>query len=171
MSPEPFKLIVGLGNPGEKYAGTRHNLGWMAVDRFAGDDPWKPNGRLQADLAKHGEQILAKPQTFMNRSGQAVKKLATFYQVPPAGLLVVSDDIDLPFGESRFRPSGGSGGHKGLQDIIEALGHQDFARLRLGVGRSDKPTDHVLSEFTDEEKSKLPEFIEGVFKEFEAPHG
>jgi PTH1 family peptidyl-tRNA hydrolase len=158
MTDFPF-LIVGLGNPGREYRDTRHNIGFMLLDRLA----VKLNARfsrLQSKAlvasASYQERklILAKPQTFMNLSGQAVQGLMHFYKLPLTNLLVIHDDLDLPPGTLRLRPGGGSGGQKGVQSIIERLGTEGFARLRLGIGRPPgqmDAADYVLQEFSDSE--------------------
>ena len=132
-------LIVGLGNPGRKYRGNRHNIGFMAVDALAAaykiesskvqNKAIVGNGRIQSRAV-----ILAKPQTYMNSSGDAVGPLARYYKVPPENVLVVYDELDLPFGTIRLREKGGAGGHNGMKSIINHLG-QDFPRVRLGIGR------------------------------------
>ena len=132
-------LIVGLGNPGRKYRGNRHNIGFMAVDALAAaykiesskvqNKTIVGNGRIQSQNV-----IIAKPQTYMNSSGDAVGPLARYYKVPPENVLVVYDELDLPFGTIRLREKGGAGGHNGMKSIINHLG-QDFPRVRLGIGR------------------------------------
>ncbi|MEZ4590333.1 MAG: aminoacyl-tRNA hydrolase [Chloroflexota bacterium] len=132
-------LIVGLGNPGRKYRGNRHNIGFMAVDALAAaykiesskvqNKAIVGNGRIQSRAV-----IIAKPQTYMNSSGDAVGPLARFYKVPPENVLVVYDELDLPFGTIRLREKGGAGGHNGMKSIINHLG-QEFPRVRLGIGR------------------------------------
>jgi PTH1 family peptidyl-tRNA hydrolase len=159
----PF-LIVGLGNPGKEYAQSRHNVGFMVLDRLA-----ERNGVLftryeqKAFVVKialeQGTLILAKPQTYMNLSGQSVGALVRFYKIPPERLMIVYDDIDLPFGTLRMRPGGSSGGHKGMQSILDRLGRQDIPRLRVGVGRpsgSKAAATYVLNEFSSRERLDLP---------------
>lgn len=161
-------LIVGLGNPGREYRATRHNVGFMLVDRLAGRLDLNFT-RLEARaLITKGEYqgrrlVLAKPQTFMNLSGQAVGGLMHFYKIPPAHLLVAYDDVDLPFGTLRMRPGGGSAGQKGMASIIERLGSQDFARLRLGIGRPPgrmEAAAYVLQEFSSQESEILGMILE-----------
>ena len=143
MSTKP-KLVVGLGNPGRDYVGTRHNIGFAVLDRLAGkfDCSFRRKWRFSAEVAEAaagdaGKVVLAKPQTYMNRSGNAVNALLKWSKIESAQLLVVVDDADLPLGQIRLRASGGSGGHNGLRSIIEALGgNEEFARLRVGIGRS-----------------------------------
>jgi len=135
----PLKLVVGLGNPGPKYARTRHNAGWWFIDALLArhHGSWRHERSLQVDLARVGtaacEVWLAKPQSFMNRSGAPVIALCSFYRIEPPEILVVHDEIDLPPGVARFKQGGGHGGHNGVRDVIAHLG-PDFWRLRLGVG-------------------------------------
>lgn len=153
-----MKLVAGLGNPGTRYEGTRHNLGFAVVDRLAGR--WGIEITRQrfnawiADGMAGGQRVaLLKPLTFMNLSGQAVQAAVAFYKLPLEDLLVVSDDLDLPAGQIRLRAAGSSGGHKGLESIIQSLGDNGFARLRIGIGRAgrDEVVKHVLSGFSPEE--------------------
>jgi len=153
-----FTLIVGLGNPGRKYARNRHNVGFMIIDRLA--QQHNLNFARQKGKAKiaqgniGGRRVtLAKPLTYMNLSGESVSKLARFFKIPPERLLVIRDDLDLPLAHLRLRPGGGSGGHKGMKSIIEQLGTQSFPRLRIGIGRPlhGDPVDFVLQDFSAEE--------------------
>src|SRR5580704_9016860 len=157
------KLVVGLGNPGKEYEGTRHNIGFVALDRIAEKFgcSFRSKSRFTALVAEAvaGEAskvVLAKPQTFMNRSGTAVNTLLQWLKIEPAQLLVVVDDADLPLGQIRLRIAGGSGGHNGLRSIIETLGgNEEFARLRVGIGRSAPLgadiSGHVLGRFAPSE--------------------
>lgn len=134
------KLIVGLGNPGKEYEKTRHNVGFHVVDLVAEAEGWTWSGKLGktplADGLVDGEKvILAKPQTFMNLSGPAVAELVRWYKLDLADLMVVCDDLDLPFAKMRMRLRGSSGGHHGLESVIQALGTREFPRLKLGIGR------------------------------------
>ena len=147
-------LIVGLGNPGPKYAGNRHNVGFMCVDQFAQvHDIAFRKRRFKANLGQGHvgphHVVLLKPSTFMNDSGQAVGPAGHWFKIPPERILVIHDDLDLPLGRPRLRPGGSSGGHKGINSIIEALGTQEFARLRVGIGRPQHgdPIDYVLDDF------------------------
>ena len=160
-------LIVGLGNPGRRYRGNRHNIGFVAIDRLAGTAGIRL-GRVQAnaiigDGSLAGKSlILAKPQTYMNLSGNAIGSLARYYRIPMANLLVIYDEIDLPFGTLRFREQGGSGGHNGMKSIIDRIG-RDFPRLRLGVDRPPgymEPADYVLQNFSDGELPIVTEMID-----------
>ncbi len=162
-------LVVGLGNPGAEYARDRHNIGFQVVQALA-----RAHGltftRHKGSKAQVAEGrvgfcsvLLAKPQTFMNLSGQAVGRLSRAHEIPPDQILVVYDDLDLPLGRLRLRPEGGSGGHKGMHSILEVLGTPLFPRLRVGIdrppGRMD-PAEYVLQPFSDEEKPILAEAVE-----------
>ncbi|MBK9926596.1 MAG: aminoacyl-tRNA hydrolase [Anaerolineales bacterium] len=161
-------LIVGLGNPGREYKDNRHNVGFMLIDRIA----VRLNARgmkLQSKAivldARHDEKklILAKPQTYMNLSGQSVQGLAHFYKVPNENLIVLSDDLDIPFGTIRIRASGGPGGQRGLGSIIEKLGTKDIPRLRIGIGRPPgrmDPAAYVLQDFSKDEMKSLSEILD-----------
>ena len=160
-------LVVGLGNPGSKYALTRHNAGFIAVDALAerwGVRDWQRKGEARYAIDRSRNAILVKPQSYMNLSGPPALGLATFYKVPPPRILVVVDDLDLPFGTLRMRAEGSSGGHNGLKSLIEVFG-QGFPRLRIGIGRGhDDPDaiDRVLGEFTETELRELPATIDRV---------
>ncbi len=168
-----MKLIVGLGNPGEEYAETRHNLGFMAVDqlsRWTAGEVFTLSSKAKAEVAEtvlgHEKCILVKPLTFMNLSGDAVGKLARFYKLEPTDVWVVHDELDLPYGRLRIRIGGGSAGHNGLKSIMDALG-PDFVRFRSGVANSQLknplPADRfVLSAFNDEERLLLSRVVEGT---------
>jgi PTH1 family peptidyl-tRNA hydrolase len=167
--PDIARLIVGLGNPGRKYASNRHNVGFQCLDRLAEAWDLSFSRRKHKALLAQGEiagleVILAKPQTFMNLSGEAVERLAHFYQVTPENILVIYDDLDLPVGKIRLRPEGGSGGHKGTKSIIEHLGTNGFCRLRVGIGRPPHgdPVDYVLGDFTPDERIAIDEARERV---------
>jgi PTH1 family peptidyl-tRNA hydrolase len=160
-------LITGLGNPGKEYRETRHNIGFMAVDciaeRLGVSFTRTQSKALVTDARYRGQRIyLAKPQTYMNASGQAVVALLKFYKIPHKNLLVAYDDVDLPFETIRMKPSGGSAGHRGMENIIQQLGTQNFPRLRLGVGRAYKAkgaADYVLKPFSKEEREFLSVYI------------
>jgi PTH1 family peptidyl-tRNA hydrolase len=153
-----MKVIVGLGNPGKQYAGTRHNVGFAVVDALAaGPGGGAFRGRFQAQVAEladaGGALLLVKPETFMNLSGQAVRQVVDFYKVPATDLLVVCDDFALPLGKLRVRAKGTHGGHNGLRSIQEHLGSTEYARLRVGVGGpKDDAIDHVLGRFRPGER-------------------
>ena len=162
------RLIVGLGNPGPQYAGNRHNAGFQVVERLAEAheiklDRLQFKARVGVGTIEGHHVVLAKPLTFMNLSGQAVGPLVRWYKVPLESLLVVMDDLDLPLGTIRLRPSGGAGGHKGLQSIIDALGTRAFPRLRIGIGRPPPgwdPADYVLHDFTPDEQPIIAQAYE-----------
>ena len=165
---ENLHLIVGLGNPGAKYAQTRHNIGFQLVERLAEKwrAVWNAEKKFQASVARvarnDSQVILARPQTFMNASGEAVQALAGFYRVPPGKILVAVDDADLPLGGIRLRASGSSGGHHGLESIEQHLGTREFARLRIGIGRKDSVrqiTNHVLGKFEASEQELLDKVL------------
>ena len=158
-----MRIVIGLGNPGREYALTRHNLGFMVVNRFAASHSLtfsrrKFKSHIATGPVAGEEVLLVKPQTFMNLSGDAVGPLVRFYRRPLSDLLVVYDDIDIPFGKVRLRASGSFGGHKGMKSIIAALGTSEFPRLRIGI-RGELPfgdlSDYVLTGFTVEEKAEL----------------
>ena len=158
-----MKLVVGLGNPGTQYADTRHNLAWMVLDRVADRAGKGGRGRDRdassvLEIRAGGQElVLAKPQTYMNDSGRAVRRLLQSYHVPLVDLLVVADDFSLPFGKLRFREAGSHGGHNGLRSIIADLNSEKFSRLRVGIGEPGRgAVDHVLSRFTADETARLP---------------
>jgi PTH1 family peptidyl-tRNA hydrolase len=161
-------LIVGLGNPGRDYRDNRHNVGFRLVDRLAArlDVAFsRMESRALVTKGEHADRrvILAKPQTFMNLSGQAVGALVRYYKVPLENLIVAYDEVDLPFGTLRLRASGGSGGHKGIASVIERLGTQDFPRLRIGISRPPgrkEAADYVLQDFTNSECNALPAILD-----------
>jgi len=164
-----MKLIVGLGNPGREYRDTRHNVGFVVADEiarrhnltFAMAPSQIPDAMIAKKFGADG-LLVAKPLTFMNNSGEAVAALARYYDISIGDLLVVVDEVALPFGRLRARARGSAGGHNGLKSVIARLGTTEFARLRLGVGRGDARrdlADHVLSKFEADEQSALGEFI------------
>jgi peptidyl-tRNA hydrolase, PTH1 family len=161
------KLVVGLGNPGVRYRFNRHNAGFLVVDQLAlQHDISIAQTLFDAHIGKGkiagSAVILAKPQTFMNLSGIAVRKLTDYYQIEYTDMIVVHDDLDLPFETIRLKAGGGHGGHKGLISIIDHLGAPDFLRARLGIGRPEQKSmveGYVLSPFSDEETSRLPALL------------
>jgi len=163
----PSQLVVGLGNPGAEYAGNRHNVGFRSVDRVAERHRLRFNAKRARSLVARGQLAgqdvaLAKPQTYMNLSGRAVKELLVGWGVPPRSLLVVYDDVDLPLGSLRIRERGGPGTHNGMRSIVESLGTTEFPRLRIGIG-SPSPlrdlADYVLDDPTPEERTLLEEAL------------
>lgn len=169
-------LIVGLGNPGAEYAKTRHNAGFSLVEQLAEKwrSTWSNQRKFQARVsrAERGGNtvLLAEPQTFMNASGESVGALMRFYQLPPARILVVVDDADLPLGEIRLRPSGGTGGHHGLESVMQQIGSRDYPRLRVGIGRQDglrQITGHVLGKFSGLEQALLEQVLKRAASQLE----
>jgi len=164
----PLYLIVGLGNPGPRYARNRHNVGFRCLRELAARhgiplDRREKNARVGRGVICEQPVLLALPQTFMNESGRAVAALARFYHVEPERLLVIYDDLDLPPGTLRLRPGGGSGGHKGMRSIIQHLGSEAFPRLRIGIGRPPgrmDPADYVLQDFSAGETPLIEEALE-----------
>lgn len=162
-------LIVGLGNPGGEYANTRHNAGFLLVEKLAVQwkCDWAAEKKFRARIAKtarNGKRIfLCQPQTFMNASGETVGALKNFYQLPLAQLLVAADDADLPLGVVRLRPGGSSGGHHGLESVEQHLASRDFARLKMGIGRKDgmrEITGYVLGRFDAAENALLKKVLD-----------
>ena len=165
---ENLYLVAGLGNPGNQYARTRHNAGFMVLNRLA--ERWRANWtaekKFRARLARlerdERRLILCQPETFMNASGEAVGPIATYYHIAPEQLLVVVDDADLALGEIRLRPRGSSGGHHGLESIEQHLATQEYPRLRIGIGREDgarEITDYVLAQFSAAEAALLEKVL------------
>lgn len=179
-----MKLIVGLGNPGEKYEKTRHNIGFMAIDQFlkdlesAKDTVWFRNEKCKSDIAvfswqpEHGKAekvILAKPNTYMNDSGLAVSLLVSFYKIAPEDIWVLHDDVDFPAGSMKIRLGGASAGHRGIMSIIEKIRTDKFYRFRLGIGRPGESEHsgvihYVLDTFTHEDHSKVRELLKRTSK-------
>lgn len=170
--PEPIRLIVGLGNPGPKYAHTRHNIGFDLVDGLA--QRWRMSlsdqKRFQGECAEGmvaGQKLyLLKPHTFMNQSGQSVRAVLDWYKLAPSQVLVLYDDMDLPIGKLRLRLNGSAGGHNGMKSLIAHLGTSEFPRLRIGIGRSPdsgipkETISHVLGRFAPQEQRLLSEVLE-----------
>ncbi|NBO17287.1 MAG: aminoacyl-tRNA hydrolase [Proteobacteria bacterium] len=162
MTMNKFKLIVGLGNFGEKYQYNRHNLGFLILDNIIYPEKFEYNGKNNSYIFKKNGIIFAKPKSFMNTSGDEVLKLASFFQIKPEEILVIHDDIDLEFGKIKFQVGSSDAGHNGVKDIIRALGTRDFYRLRFGVGRPENnlvPVDSfVLSDFLPHEIEVINKF-------------
>lgn len=160
-----IKLVVGLGNPGERYERTRHNVGFRIVELLAAGEPWKDFKQGPGRFARRGPLLLAEPLTYMNDSGLFLQPFAAFYKVAPSELLVCYDEIALPFGQLRLRPSGSAGGHNGMKSIIQSLGSDAFPRLRFGVGPQPPGVDSaqwVLQRFAGGEEKALPERLEAA---------
>lgn len=160
-----MKIVVGLGNPGREYAATRHNLGFMVVDEIArrlgaGDRRTRFHAELSEAFADGEKLMLVKPQTYMNLSGTSVREAMRWYKAPVDDVLIVADDIDLPFGTLRMRAGGGSGGHNGLKSIFAEVGTEEVPRLRIGVGRGPgHASRQVLTRFNSAEQERLPEIV------------
>ncbi len=164
-----MKIVVGLGNPGSQYEKSRHNIGWMVLDRLADRAGWSGRGRTRdAAAVVQGryqglDLVLVKPLTYMNESGLAVRRVLARERAPLTELLIVADDFALPFGKLRFRETGSAGGHNGLKSIIAELGTEKFSRLRVGIGEpGEDAIDHVLSQFRSGEKRRLPELLDAA---------
>jgi PTH1 family peptidyl-tRNA hydrolase len=161
-------LIIGLGNPGREYKDTRHNFGFMMIDRIAvrlNARGMKVQSKAIVMDARHGDRklILAKPQTFMNLSGQSEQGLVHFYKIALENLIILSDDLDIPFGALRIRASGGPGGQRGLGNILEKLGSKEVPRLRIGIGRPPgrmDPAAYVLQSFSRDEQKSVSEILD-----------
>ncbi len=161
-------LVFGLGNPGPRYEGTRHNIGFMAIARLAersnvSMERTRFSAKIGTGTLGSESVLFACPQTYMNLSGESVAKAASFFRVDPAGILVIHDELDLPFGTIRVKKGGGVAGHKGLKSIVQALGDPGFIRIRFGIGRPSgrrSVVDYVLSRFDKEEEDALPSYLE-----------
>lgn len=172
-STEPVSYIIaGLGNPGDEYTYTRHNAGFLCMDYIAQKNNCQVNRvkfkAMTADVVVGGKRVLLlKPQTYMNKSGEAVSEAATFYKIPPENIIVLCDDVNFDAGKLRIRKKGSDGGQKGVRSIIERLGNDSFPRIKLGVGKKPTPEydmgDWVLSRFSKEEEKKLYSAIESAY--------
>jgi peptidyl-tRNA hydrolase, PTH1 family len=168
------KIIVGLGNPGREYHFTRHNIGFLALERISeelniGITSRKLNGLIGEGRFRGEKIILVKPGTFMNLSGICVREVMTFFRVPLEDLFVISDDFNLPFGTLRIRRGGSSGGHKGLASIIQEIGSADYSRLRVGIGplpNAMEPMRFVLEKFSDDERKAIPDLLARIGEAF-----
>ena len=167
MPANRLRLVVGLGNPGNKYENTRHNAGFMVADKIACDFNIALNKTKFDTIYGRGfiedvDVLLVKPMAFMNRSGPPLQKLAHYFRISGEDVLVIHDDIDLAFGRLKIKSKGGHGGHNGIRSIMDAFGGGDFARLRIGVGRSEageNVTDHVLGRFSDDKSEMVARVI------------
>jgi len=167
--PSEWTLVAGLGNPGAQYAAHRHNIGFLCADALASAHGIALNRTRFKALCGEGRiagarTVLLKPQTFMNDSGASVAPASRWYKIGPERVVVVYDDLDLPFGKIRLRPGGSSGGHNGIRSIIAELGRQDFARVRVGIGRPSQgdPVDYVLNAFDADQAPYLPDIFARV---------
>ena len=160
-----MKIVVGLGNPGREYARTRHNVGFMVAEELArrhGATGWAKRFRSELAEARLGGEkvVLVKPQTYMNLSGHATREAVNWYHLPLEEVLVVADDLDLPFGTLRMRAQGSAGGHNGLASIVEQLGTTGVPRLKIGIGRGQSSAvSHVLSQFSPDQEQALPDLV------------
>jgi peptidyl-tRNA hydrolase, PTH1 family len=166
MTPDTY-LIIGLGNPGREYRDNRHNVGFMLIDRLivrlnARGMKLQSKAIVTSAMYEERKLILGKPQTYMNLSGQSVQGLLNFYKIPLSNFMIVSDDLDIPFGTIRIRASGGAGGQRGVASTIERLGTKDFPRIRIGIGRPPgrmDPADYVLQNIPRDEMSILSDVL------------
>lgn len=174
MADESPWLLVGLGNPGTRYADNRHNVGFMVLDALVADldphspDPWRDkwNARVAGVRVGSGRAVALKPMEFMNRSGKAVAAAAKFHGVAPERVLVVHDELDFEFGRTAIKKGGGHGGHNGLRDIVQWLGSNAFNRIRVGIGRPPHGdvSNWVLSNFDDSDRAELPDVVRNAAK-------
>ncbi len=164
-------LVVGLGNPGARYQATRHNAGFMVVDELASRAGASFRAKFSGEVAEVGlasaRALLLKPSTFMNRSGESVQAAASFYKIPLDSIIVVHDELDVPFGQQRLKQGGGDAGHNGLKSVSSHLGNPGYLRLRFGIGRppaefGGTPADFVLEAFASAEKAVLPELLKSA---------
>ena len=161
----PIRLICFLGNPGMEYRYTRHNAAWMLIEHISFDTLPVWQNKFKGVFAKTGlhrrQVVLLKPEVFMNRSGESLQACMTFFKISLKEILIVHDDLELPFGDVRIKEGGGLGGHNGLRSVSAVLGFRDFHRLRIGIGRPDRGSisSYVLSRFSREEEAELPEVV------------
>ena len=167
-----MRLVVGLGNPGKDYAKSKHNIGFMILDSYAmlKGLKFKKETKFQGEWIKFQDTILLKPKTYMNNSGISVQTVMKFFQINPNDILVISDDLDLPFGKVRLREKGSAGGHNGLKSIIALVGTQNFCRMRFGIDRDDNEVvDYVLSKLTKDQSKQLKDLLittNGIIDDF-----
>lgn len=164
-----MKLIVGLGNPGEKYVGVRHNLGFMVADELVDSSKykvvWEDSKKFKSIIAKAGDLIFVKPQTYMNNSGLAVKLLTAYYKLPATNVIVIHDELDLPLGKIKVRIGGAAAGHHGVESIIASLGTDQFIRVRVGIGPAVGVVERfVLKPFVSREKPQVKHVIKQALK-------
>ncbi|MFO7665400.1 MAG: aminoacyl-tRNA hydrolase [Desulfobacterales bacterium] len=167
MAGKNIRLIAGLGNPGDAYAKTRHNIGFMVIDALTGEfsipvEKKKFDASYGRGIIEGIEVILVKPMAFMNRSGPPIQNLSGYYKISCGNMLIIYDDVDLSFGRLKINEKGGSGGHKGMKSVIDSFGDENIPRLRIGVGRSEagiSTSDYVLGRFSSMEKDQLQKII------------
>lgn len=165
-------LIAGLGNPGDKYKNTRHNIGFMVIDKITKSLTTSTinKSNFQSELFKSTSKLLAKPQTFMNESGQSIISIAQYYNIPNENIIIIHDDLDLAFGTIKYKIGGGHGGHNGLRSIDSHIG-KDYIRIRVGIGKpieKTKVANYVLSDFSKEENTKLDDIISHIIDSIDA---
>lgn len=169
-----MKLIVGLGNPGGKFTYTRHNIGYMVVDKLVKRKlsllpslkAWKTDQKFVAEICKIDDLLIIKPQTYMNLAGLAVSRLANFYKINVSDIWVIHDDIDLPLGKLRIRAGGATAGHRGIESIMRELGKSDFIRFRLGIGKGKLDTHHTADH--NLHRQEVEKYVVSTFKDSEA---
>lgn len=158
-----MKLVIGLGNPGKEYEKTRHNIGFMCVDNYVDNILWKEkfNALYQEKILNNEKVLFIKPLTYMNLSGQAVRSFVDYFKVEAADILVIQDDLDLSVGQIRLKTNSSAGGHNGIKSIINELGTDNFARLKIGISHNNKydTKDYVLGKFSDEENKLIQEAV------------
>ena len=163
-----MKLVVGLGNPGRKYQKTKHNIGFICLDYYAKKDglKFKLDNKFNGEWLKQGDLLLLKPHTFMNLSGHSIVKIMKFYDVNIDDVLIIYDDLSLPFGKIRLREKGSAGGHNGIKSIIDNFKTEEFKRIKIGIDRNPmmEQKDYVLSKFSKTEQKELEERVEVVSK-------
>ena len=161
-----MKLIVGLGNIGKEYENTRHNVGFLAVDKLLAGKETRSDTKFEAEICKVGDMLLCKPTTFMNESGRAVRKIMDFYKLSVNDVVIIHDDLDIDFGEYKIQKGVGPKVHNGVNSVEQYLGGKDFLRLRVGINNRDKNTfggsgsDYVLSRFTTEEQEEITDLLD-----------
>ena len=157
-----MKLVIGLGNPGKKYQYTRHNLGFLVLNKITGSKSWHKDLKTISEYKSQDGVFYVKPQTFMNSSGKTVLKFTKRKNINPDDLLIIRDDIDLEFGKIRFKIKSSAGGHKGVQSILDNLGVKEIAQLKIGIGQNEEVDldQYVLANFTGAEKKELPKILD-----------
>ncbi len=168
-----MRLVVGLGNPGRKYKDTKHNIGFMCLDKYTKDNSlkFKIDNKFRGEAVKEGNLILLKPHTFMNLSGESIRLVMDYYNIDVKDVLIIYDDLALPLGKLRLREKGSPGGHNGIKSIVSHMGTQEFQRVRIGIDANPliETKDYVLGKFSKEERKALEEVfpkVSNIIKEF-----